>query len=64
MLACPDAASDWTLVTNWGKYWKGQGEMKVYQEAYKNFSGNYQAISDNAGKLTHAFDAKDYFGAG
>ena len=44
MLACPDAASDWTLVTNWGKYWKGQGEMKVYQEAYKNFSGNYQAI--------------------
>jgi len=62
--ACPNAAADWALVGNWFKYWKGQGEMKVYQAAYKNFSGNYKAIADEANDVTHSFDVKDFFGAG
>jgi len=64
MTACPDAAADWGLVSGWFKYWKGQGEMKVYQEAYKNFSQNYQAIADDANKVSDAFVAKDFYGAG
>merc|ERR1711953_338497 len=64
MSACPEAASDWALVSNWFKYWKGQGEMKVYQEAYKNFSGNYPTISNDANTLSADFSAGDFFGAG
>jgi len=64
MAACPDAAADWALVSNWFKYWKGQGEMKVYQEAYKNFSGNYPAISSDANTLSADFKAGDFAGTG
>jgi len=64
MEACPDAASDWGLVTNWFKYWKGQGEMKVYQEAYKNFSSNYAQIAADAGHLSDDFTANRYNAAG
>jgi hypothetical protein len=61
MAACPDAAHDWGLVANWFKYWKGQGEMKVYQEAYKNFSSNYQTIADDAGHVSDDFKRSNYW---
>ena len=61
MEACPDAAADWGLVANWFKYWKGQGEMKVYQEAYKNFSSNYQTIADDAGHVSDDFTSANYW---
>jgi hypothetical protein len=61
MAACPDAAHDWGLVSNWFKYWKGQGEMKVYQEAYKNFSSNYQTIADDAGHVSDDFKRSNYW---
>jgi len=64
MEACPDAASDWALVSNWFKYWKGQGEMKVYQEAYKNFSGNYANIVADAGRISDFFGKNNYYEAG
>merc|ERR1719464_299690 len=64
MEACPDAAADWGLVANWFKYWKGQGEMKVYQEAYKNFSQNYQTIANDANKVSGDFSSQSYWQAG
>merc|ERR1719464_904062 len=60
MEACPDAAADWGLVANWFKYWKGQGEMKVYQEAYKNFSQNYQTIANDANKVSGDFSSQSH----
>jgi len=64
MVACPEAASDWAQVSNWFKYWKGQGEMKVYSEAYKNFSQNYNKIASDAGVVSDDFKANNFYGAG
>jgi len=64
MAACPNAQTDFAVVANWWKYWKGQGEMKVYQEAYKNLMGNMPTIKTDASTLSADFEAGDMVGAG
>ena len=34
---CPDVSTDWAVVANWFKFWKDQGMMKVYGQAFRNF---------------------------
>lgn len=58
MSACPaDVQSDWAIVGNWFKYWKAQGEMKVYSTAYKNVVGNMATIKADVKLLETSFDA-------
>ena len=64
MDSCPaEVKADKDVVSNWFKYWKGQGEMKVYQTAYKNVIGNFDTIKTTANALAKKYDDKDYFGA-
>ena len=64
MDSCPaEVKADKDVVSNWFKYWKGQGEMKVYQTAYKNVVGNFDEIKTTANALAKKYDAKDYYGA-
>ena len=64
MDSCPaEVKADKDVVSNWFKYWKGQGEMKVYQTAYKNLVGNFDDIKKTANELAKKYDDKDYFGA-
>jgi len=59
---CPAAVtSDWAIVGNWFKYWKAQGEMKVYSTAYKNIVGNMAEIKTDVKTLEGFFDKKDWF---
>jgi len=64
MAACPDAQADFQVMANWWKYWKGQGELKVYQTAYKNLMSQMPTIKADASTLSADFEAKDYIGAG
>jgi len=63
MDACPDAAADFEVVANWFKYWKGQGEMKVYSTAYKNIVGNMPHIKDDASKISADFSSGNFYQA-
>jgi len=54
---CPNAKADIDTLDNWFKYWKAQGEMKVYSTAYKNVVGNMSTIKDDSSKLETAYDA-------
>ena len=64
MDSCPaEVKADKDVVSNWFKYWKEQGEMKVYQTAYKNIVGNFDDIKETANELAKKYDDKDYFGA-
>jgi len=54
---CPaDVKTDWAQVGTWFKYWKAQGEMKVYGTAYKNVVGNMSTIKADAKVLEGDFD--------
>jgi hypothetical protein len=65
MLAgCPNDQADFVPAENWFKFWKGQGEMKVYSTAYKNLSQNFAQISAQASQLSDAYTAGDYFTVG
>ena len=54
--------ADRQVVGDWFRYWKGQGEMKVYQTAYKNVVGNFSQIKEIANGMADLYDAHDYFG--
>ena len=63
MSSCPaDVQADQQVVGDWFTYWKGQGEMKVYQTAYKNVVGNFSEIKKIANGMSDLYDAGDYFG--
>ena len=63
MSTCNDQVqADRTVVGDWFRYWKGQGEMKVYQTAYKNVVGNFPQIKEIANGMADLYDAHDYFG--
>jgi len=64
MAACPDAQADFAVVGNWFKYWKSQGEMKIYQSAYKNILGNMATLKADAGKIDDDWHANDFVGVG
>ena len=55
--------SDRQVLGDWFHYWKGQGEMKVYQTAYKNIIGNFDEIKKIANGIADLYDNHDYFGA-
>ena len=43
MDTCPaDVKTDRGVVGAWYNYWRNQGEMKVYQNAYKNVLSNFE----------------------
>ena len=62
MAGCPDAANDIAVTGNWFKYWKSQGEMKVYSTAYKNIIANMDTLKTDAAALEADYDAQDYYG--
>ena len=63
MDSCPASVqADKAVVSDWFKYWKGQGELKVYQTAYKNVVGNFPQIKEIANGMADLYDAHDYFG--
>ena len=59
---CPKAKSDIDTTEGWYKYWKSQGEMKVYSTAYKNVVNNMSTIKKDASTMEDDFDKKDYYG--
>ena len=59
---CPDAKDDIEVTENWFKYWKGQGEMKVYSTIYKNVVANMSTIKKDADTMEDDFDKKDFYG--
>merc|ERR1712151_46899 len=63
-MGCPDAQADFAVVANWWKYWKAQGELKVYQEAYRNLMTSMPTIKSDAATLSADYSAGDYIGAG
>ena len=64
MDTCPaNVKADEDVVKGWFNYWKGQGEMKVYQTAYKNVVGNFDQIKTVSKDIETKYDAQDYFGA-
>ena len=64
MSACPaDVQTDFQAVGNWYKFWKAQGEMKVYSTAYKNVVGNMAAIKADVQTLEGYFDNQDWYNA-
>jgi hypothetical protein len=62
LAACPDASADIATTSNWFKYWKSQGTMKVYSTAYKNVINNMPTIKTDANTMETDFDAQDYYG--
>ena len=63
MDTCPASVkADEDVVKGWFNYWKGQGEMKVYQTAYKNVVGNFEQIKTIANGIADKYDAGDYYG--
>lgn len=62
LAGCPDAAADIAVTADWFKYWKSQGEMKVYSTAYKNVVGQMETIKTDVDALSTDYDAGDYFG--
>jgi len=64
LLGCPNDQADFVPAENWFKFWKGQGEMKIYSTAYKNFSKNFGTIGGQVKELTTAADKNDYFTVG
>ena len=58
---CPDAKADFDTTAAWFKYWKGQGEMKVYSTAYKNVIAHMEEIKTEASQIDTDYTAKDYF---
>jgi len=58
---CPDAKADFDTTANWFKYWKAQGEMKVYSTAYKNVIAHMDEIKTEASKIDTDYTAKDYY---
>jgi len=63
MDACPNAAGDWAAISNWFKFWKGQGEMKVYSTAYKNLVANMGTVKEEASKISADYTSGDFYGA-
>jgi len=64
MDSCPaQVQSDKKVISDWYAYWRGQGEMKVYQTAYKNLVGNFDQIKTIASGIADKYDAHDYYGA-
>ena len=64
MSACPaDVQTDFHTLGNWFKFWKAQGEMKVYSTAYKNVVGNMAAIKADVKTLEGYFDSQDWYDA-
>ena len=59
---CSDAKDDIEVTENWFKYWKGQGEMKVYSTIYKNVVANMPTIKKDADTMEDDFDKKDFYG--
>jgi len=64
LTGCPNAKSDIDAMDAWFKYWKSQGEMKVYSTAYKNVVGNMSTIKDDSSKLETAYDSGDWYTTG
>ena len=62
--ADPTAQDDIVKLENWFKFWKGQGEMKVYQTAYKNVIGNMAEIKTDIAALETAYHVPDYYETG
>ena len=60
---CPDAKADFDTTAAWFKYWKAQGEMKVYSTAYKNVVAHMTEIKADASKISDDYNANDYFKA-
>ena len=63
MNSCPASVqADKAVVSDWFKYWKQQGSLKVYQTLYKNIVGNMPTIKQYANDIKTKYDAKDYYG--
>merc|ERR1711982_262947 len=59
---CPaDAQADFAVIANWYKFWRGQGEMKVYQTAYKNIVGNMSTLKADADKISNEYTSGDFY---
>ena len=64
MDTCPaDVLADRDVIGGWYSYWRNQGEMKVYQNAYKNVLSNFDEIKSIANGIADKYDAHDYYGA-
>ena len=62
--SCPaDVQTDINVVGNWYKFWKGQGEMKVYQTAYHNLVTNMSTVTTDANQISADVSAGNYEGA-
>lgn len=64
MAGCPDVKADFDVVTSWFKYWKAQGEMKVYSTAYKDIVGNMAEFKTDYSTLRGDYDSKDWNAVG
>ena len=63
MAGCPNATADFAVVQNWFKYYKAQGEMKVYSTLYRNVVANMSTVTADAKQLESYFDKKDWYDA-
>ena len=62
MSTCPaNVKADHDVVANWFKYWKSQGEMKVYSTAYRNVVSNMSDIKTISKDIETKYDAQDYY---
>jgi hypothetical protein len=58
MSSCPaNVQADKAVVSDWFKYWKGQGSLKVYQTLYKNVISNMPKIKEFASDIKTKYDA-------
>jgi hypothetical protein len=56
-----ETKADFDVVANWFKFWKSQGEMKVYQTAYKNIVGNMSTLKADADKISNEYTSGDFY---
>jgi len=63
--ACPaDVQADFAAVGTWYKSWMAQGEMQIYQNAYKNVLHNMATIKADANTIDADWHANDFVGVG
>ena len=53
--------TDWAVVANWFKYWKAQGMMKVYAQAYHNLVPHGKEVKADVAQLVEDWDDQKFF---
>ena len=62
MSTCPaNVKADHDVVASWFKYWKSQGEMKVYSTAYRNVVSHMSDIKTLSSDISTKYDSQDYY---